>query len=86
MSKTIFPQTQDRNWIQQNKGDLYPVLYSTRNINLDRRGYIGLSRRMSYLQKDGGLSGVSPAIILNSAKSQYKFISGTKIFDINYNF
>ena len=37
MSKTIFPQTQDRNWIQQNKGDLYPVLYSTRNINLDRR-------------------------------------------------
>lgn len=86
MSKTIFPQTQDKNWIQQNKGDLYPVLYSTRNINLERRGYIGLSRRMSYIQKDDGLSGVSPSIILNSARSQYKFISGTKIFDSNYNF
>lgn len=84
--KTIFPQTESKNWVQQNKGDLYPVLYSTRNINLEKRGYIGLSRRMSYIKKDTGLSGISPAIIGNSAQSQYKFISGTKIFDVNYGF
>ena len=84
--KTIFPQTTNKTWVQQNKGDVYPVLFSSRNINMEKRGYIGLSRRMSYIKKDTGLTGISSAIIGTSASARYKFIGGNKIFNINYGF
>jgi hypothetical protein len=84
--KTIFPQTTSKNWAQQNKGDMYPVLFSTRNINLEKRGYIGLSRRMSYLMKNGGLSTLIPAIQVHTVASRYKIAStGGNMYDLTYN-
>lgn len=84
--KTIFPQTASKNWAQQNKGDLYPVLYSTRNINLEKRGYIGLSRRMAYLKKDNGLSSMIPAIRVHTAGQEYKVASaGGNMYEVSYN-
>lgn len=85
MTKTIFPQTQNKNWIQQNEGDLYPVLFSTRNINMEKRGYIGLSRRMSYIKKDGGISGLVHSIVQKQPSTNYKAIcSGGTMYNINY--
>jgi len=86
MSKTIFPQTTNKNWIQKNKGDLFPVLFSTRNINMEKRGYIGLSRRMSYIKKNTGLNGLPTAIKQNANASRYKAITGTSVFNVNYDF
>ena len=84
--KTIFPQTTSKNWTQQNKGDRYPVLNSTRNINLEKRGYIGLSRRMSYLKKNGGLTTMIPAIRVHTAAQEYKIASaGGNMYDMTYN-
>lgn len=82
--KVIFPQTQTKDWVQQNKGDLYPVLYSTRNINLEKRGYIGLSRRMSYIKKDAGMTGMVSSIVSKATAQKYKAVSSNgNMYNIN---
>ena len=42
----VFPNPDNPIWTQNNTTDLFGNLYATRNINLERVGYIGLSRRM----------------------------------------
>lgn len=75
MSKIIFP-LENKNWLQQNNGDLAPLLVATRNINLERKGYITLSRRMSYLKLNGGFTVSLMAGTFTPAENNYRVVSG----------
>lgn len=77
MTTILFPKPDSKIWNQQNKGDVMPILFSTRNINLDKRGYIGLSRRVSYLRQNGGYGITIMAGIYSPVESLYKFIVGS---------
>lgn len=46
----IFPNPDNPIWTQANTTDLFGNLYATRNINLERAGYIGVSRRMKAIE------------------------------------
>lgn len=43
----VFPNPENPIWNQTNTTDLFGNLYATRNINLERDGYIGLSKRIT---------------------------------------
>lgn len=38
-----------RQWVQENKGDVFGLLWATRNINFDDQGYLKLARRSTAL-------------------------------------
>ena len=38
-----------RQWVQENKGDVFGLLWATRNINFDEQGYLKLARRSTAL-------------------------------------
>lgn len=83
MSKIIFP-LENKNWMQQNNGDLAPLLVATRNINLERKGYITLSRRMSYLKLNGNYSVTLLAGTYSPAENNYRVVDASnRQFKIN---
>ncbi|TXG77121.1 hypothetical protein E6Q11_03350 [Candidatus Dojkabacteria bacterium] len=83
MSITLFPKPDSKIWNQQNKGDALPILWSTRNINLEKPGYIGLSRRMSYLRKNGGYDVTVMAGVYFPSEALYKFnVAGGGIYNV----
>jgi hypothetical protein len=77
MTTILFPKPDTKIWNQQNKGDVMPILFSTRNINMEKRGYIGLSRRVSYLRQNGGYGVTVMAGIYSPVEALYKFTVGS---------